>query len=188
MACRGTHIVEIKHSGFQKFKIDILESPDVGLVMVINLLKSILHNIGVLAAGFAFALLGSWLDIVFKIFWIQFMDLTVPGAILLAAGFTLRVWATFDFYQRKMKVIVLQPQTSLITTGPYRYSRNPLYLGGNVFIFGGAVLMLGSTCGLILTVVNILAVDFMIRREEKQLEKIFGQEFIDYKSRVRRWI
>jgi protein-S-isoprenylcysteine O-methyltransferase Ste14 len=54
------------------------------------------------------------------------------GSVLLAAGFLLRVWATYYFYQDNMKVIVLSAQQSLITDGPYRFSRHPLYLGGNV--------------------------------------------------------
>lgn len=109
--------------------------------------------------------------------------------ILLVIGFLLRVWATFHFYTQRMKVISLVPQKVLITSGPYRFSRNPLYLGGNVFIFFGATLFLGSPSGLFLTVVNILFLEFwMIRREEKQLERTFGEEFIRYKSRVRRWL
>jgi protein-S-isoprenylcysteine O-methyltransferase Ste14 len=47
----------------------------------------------------------------------------------------LRTWAAFHFYVRGMDVIVLHAQKHLITTGPYRFSRNPLYLGGNLFIF-----------------------------------------------------
>jgi protein-S-isoprenylcysteine O-methyltransferase Ste14 len=57
--------------------------------------------------------------------------------LLLALGFLLRVWATVYFYRHSMRVISLEPQTALITSGPYRFSRNPLYLGGNVFIFFG---------------------------------------------------
>jgi Phospholipid methyltransferase len=56
----------------------------------------------------------------------------------IAIGFLLRVWATFHFYEQHMKVISLVPQKKLITSGPYRFSRNPLYLGGNVFIFFAA--------------------------------------------------
>ena len=69
-----------------------------------NALKSILHNIGVVAVGYLFALVGVLFALVF-------------GAALLAAGFLLRVWATYHFYCRQMNVIVLSAQTYLITDG-----------------------------------------------------------------------
>jgi len=87
-----------------------------------------------------------------------------------------------------MKVISLQPQQQLITSGPFRFTRNPLYLGGNVLIFAGASLLLGSPMGLLLTITHLPLMDRFIQREEKQLERAFGQEWIDYRERVRRWI
>jgi protein-S-isoprenylcysteine O-methyltransferase Ste14 len=88
-----------------------------------------------------------------------------------------------------MRVISLVPQSALITNGPFRFSRNPLYLGGNVFIFGGAALVLGSPSALIFTIFHLPFVDlFMVRREEKQLEQKFGDEWTNYKKKVRRWI
>jgi protein-S-isoprenylcysteine O-methyltransferase Ste14 len=152
-----------------------------------NLLKSILHNIGVVAVGFGFAWIGAGLDMLLG--WHRFSSLFtgIAGGLLILAGFMIRVWATYDFYQRQMKVIVLKAQRTLITTGPYRFTRNPLYLGGNIFIFGGAVILLGTPGGLILTVIEIIGTDFMIRREEKQLEKTFGRKFTNYKRQVRRW-
>ena len=88
-----------------------------------------------------------------------------------------------------MKVVALKPQRKLITTGAFSFSRNPLYLGGNVFIFFGAALLLGSLMAIILTVLNIIVLNFwMIPREEKQLAKEFGQEWLHYKKKVRRWI
>ena len=86
------------------------------------------------------------------------------GCALIAAGFLLRTWAAFHFYMRDMDVIVLHAQKHLITTGPYRFSRNPLYLGGNVFIFCGASLILGTSGGLALIILHLPLVDFMIRR------------------------
>jgi protein-S-isoprenylcysteine O-methyltransferase Ste14 len=156
--------------------------------MCVNFLKSLLHNIGVVAVGFAFAFLGARLDLFFGINRFESFFVTAAALVLLVMGFLLRVWATFYFYQQRMKVISLVPQNSLITTGPYRFSRNPLYLGGNVFIFFGATLFLGSPSGIFLTVINILAVDIMIRREEKLLERIFGEEFVRYRRHVRRWL
>ena len=87
-----------------------------------------------------------------------------------------------------MKVIVVSAQKHLVTTGPYRFSRNPLYLGGNVFIILGASLLLGTPSGLAITIIHMPLVDFMIRREERQLEQAFGDEWRQYKKRVRRWL
>jgi protein-S-isoprenylcysteine O-methyltransferase Ste14 len=98
------------------------------------------------------------------------------------------VWATFLFYDHRMKVISLVPQKALITSGPFRFSRNPLYLGGNVFIFFGAALFLGSPTALLLTAIHLPLMDLFVRREEKQLERSFGQEWVRYKEQVRRWI
>src|SRR5260370_9346899 len=156
--------------------------------MVLSLLKSFLHNIGVVVVGSGFAFLGTRLDLILGIISVQALYTIIAGWLLLIIGFLLRVWATFRFYRLNMKVISLVPQKSLIISGPFRFSRNPLYLGGNVFIFLGAVLVLGSPSGLFLTVINVILVEFMIRREEKQLERDFGQEWIRYRNRVRRWL
>lgn len=154
----------------------------------INLLKSLLHNIGVVIVGFAFAFLGSGIDSLLGIARFHSVFAIAAAWVLLSIGFLIRVWATYLFYGRQMKVISLVPQNTFITVGPYRFSRNPLYLGGNVFIFLGAVLFLSSPSGIVLTAINIVAVDFMIRREEKQLERDFGEEFVAYRHRVRRWL
>ena len=156
--------------------------------MLVNLLKSILHNIGVVIVGFIFAFLSTKLDLLLGINDFKSLLTITLGLLLLTIGFLFRVWATFYFYEHQMKVISLAPQKTLITSGPYRFSRNPLYLGGNVFIFFGATLLFGSPAGILLTVINILLVEFMIRREEKQLEQNFGEEWLIYKKRVRQWL
>jgi protein-S-isoprenylcysteine O-methyltransferase Ste14 len=156
--------------------------------MNINLLKSFLHNIGVVIVGFAFAFIGVGIDALLDFSEFHSAFARIAGSLLLMIGFVTRVWATLLFYARQMKVIKLAPQKALFTSGPYRFSRNPLYLGGNVFIFLGAVLFLGSPSGLVLTASNVFAVDFMIRREEKQLEREFGEEWVSYKHKVRRWL
>jgi protein-S-isoprenylcysteine O-methyltransferase Ste14 len=154
----------------------------------VSLLKSLLHNTGVVIVGFGFAFLGGGLDSLLGISAFHSVVTTTVAWLLLTLGFLLRVWATFHFYEQRMKVISLVPQGALITSGPYRISRNPLYLGGNVLIFLGAVLFLGSPSGIVLTALNVVLVDFMIRREEKQLERKFGDEWIRYRNRVRQWL
>lgn len=139
----------------------------------VNAVKSLLHNIGVVIVGFGVAFLGAALDSLLGLIGFQSLFTTTVAWLLLATGFLLRVWATFYFYEQHMKVISFVPQKKLFTSGPYRFSRNPLYLGGNVFIFLGAALFLGSPGGVLLTAINILAVDMWIRREERQLERDF---------------
>ncbi|HYY28280.1 MAG TPA: isoprenylcysteine carboxylmethyltransferase family protein [Chthoniobacterales bacterium] len=153
-----------------------------------NLLKSVLHNVGVVLVGLGIAFIGRKADSVFGVRNFHSILTTVLAWPLLVIGFLVRVWATYHFYARRMKVISLVPQKTLITSGPYRFSRNPLYLGGNVFIFFGAALLVGSPAALCITALHLPFVDLFIRREEKQLEKEFGEEWILYKKQVRRWV
>jgi protein-S-isoprenylcysteine O-methyltransferase Ste14 len=154
----------------------------------VNLLKSILHNVGVIAVGLGVAFLGTRADKFLGISGFQSAITVALGLLLLIIGFLVRVWATVYFYDRRMKVISLVPQNALITSGPYRFSRNPLYLGGNVFIFFGAALFLGSPSALVLVALHLPLVELFIRREERQLKRDFGEEWMRYKQRVRRWI
>jgi len=62
-----------------------------------------------------------------------------------------------------------------------------LYLGGNVFCFFGAALVLGSPTALLMTALHLPLVNLMIRREEEQLEERFDEQFRRYKKQVRRW-
>jgi protein-S-isoprenylcysteine O-methyltransferase Ste14 len=156
--------------------------------MMSILLKSLLHNTGVVLVGLVLATLGSLLDRLFGIPEFHNRFAKTAASLLLAAGFALRVWATFDFYKHRMKVISLEPQSTLITSGAYRFSRNPLYLGGNVFIFFGAALLIGSPMALVITALHLPLVDLFIRREERQLEMQFGPAWMSYRARVRRWI
>lgn len=153
-----------------------------------NLFKSILHNIGVAIVGLGVAFLGTKVDSLFGISDFHSILAAAAGWLLLVIGFLVRVWATFYFYENRMRVISLAPQETLVTSGPYRFSRNPLYLGGNVFIFFGAALLLGSPTALFFTAIHLPLMDLFIRREERQLEKDFGEEWRRYKRRVRRWI
>jgi protein-S-isoprenylcysteine O-methyltransferase Ste14 len=155
---------------------------------MMSLFKSILHNVLVVVVGLGVALLGTRVDSLFGFSRFHSIFTVALGYLLLVLGFVVRVWAAFYFYQHRMKVISLAPQNALITSGPYRFSRNPLYLGGNVFIFFGAALLVGSPGALLITALHLPLVDLFIRREEKQLEREFGKEWLRYRQRVRRWI
>lgn len=153
-----------------------------------TIVQAVLHNIGVLAVGFAVAFAGGRFDAVLR--WRALDSRLAGGAglVSLVSGFALRTWATTYFYRSGMRVVVLQPQAQLLTSGPFGFSRNPLYLGGNVFIFFGASLVLGTRMGLVLTIVHLPLVDLMVRHEERQLEQRFGGKWLAYRDHVRRWI
>src|SRR5262245_5311262 len=94
--------------------------------MLTPLIKSVAHNIGVLAVGLLFAFAGSKIDRLVGWPAFELRLATNFGLLLLIIGFVLRVWASFYFYLHQMRVIVLEPQSTLLTEGPYRFSRNPL--------------------------------------------------------------
>ena len=73
-----------------------------------SLLKSILHNIGVVLVGFGFAYLGRRLDLLLGIRGFNYSLTTIAGRLLIIIGFLLRVWTTLYFYQQHMKIISLR--------------------------------------------------------------------------------
>jgi protein-S-isoprenylcysteine O-methyltransferase Ste14 len=79
------------------------------------------------------------------------------------------------------------PPQRLVTQGPYRYTRNPMYLGHLIFLFGLS-LTFWSWFALILLIGRACWFQRRVLRDEKRLEEIFGSEYISYQKRVRRWI
>ena len=78
--------------------------------------------------------------------------------------------------------------SSLVTTGPYRFSRNPMYAGLAVAHVGGALLA-GTWWPLVTLPFAVLAVrQIVIGPEERYLAARFGQVYADYRARVRRWL
>ena len=76
----------------------------------------------------------------------------------------------------------------LLTEGMYRYSRNPMYLGLLLLIIA-ATIWFGTWFGIIISLLFILLMNiFQIIPEEEALLQIFGEEYLEYKKKVRRWI
>ena len=81
-----------------------------------------------------------------------------------------------------------RPATALISAGPYRFSRNPLYVA-SALLYTGASLWFGALWTLTLLPFPLGILQFyVIAREERYLERRFGREYLDYKARVRRWL
>ena len=80
------------------------------------------------------------------------------------------------------------PTTRLVTEGPYRFTRNPLYLSVTLLYAGISILANALWASLLLPFVLIIMTYGVIEREERYLERKFGEEYVRYKARVRRWV
>ena len=72
-------------------------------------------------------------------------------------------------------------------TGPYRFTRNPMYLQMVIACFGFAIALWNGWIALLTPVCAYVLQTFAIKPEEAYLERKFGQSYLDYKQRVRRW-
>jgi protein-S-isoprenylcysteine O-methyltransferase Ste14 len=112
----------------------------------------------------------------------------VVGSVFIVAGIALIAWSAQTFRLAKTSVIPVRPTTAVVTYGPYRFTRNPMYVALSL-LYLGAAFWLNLVWPLLLLPVVLLVVDsYVIAREEKYLERKFGGEYLQYKSRVRRWI
>lgn len=81
-----------------------------------------------------------------------------------------------------------KPATALVTTGPFRLSRNPLYVSLTLLYVGIALLFNAVMPWLLLPGVLWVVQYGVIKREEAYLEGRFGQAYLDYAAKVRRWL
>ena len=80
-----------------------------------------------------------------------------------------------------------RPPERIVDVGPYRYVRNPMYLGHLIFMLGLAITF-QSGLALAILVVNAIWFDQRVRSDEAKLEARFGADYLAYKARVQRWI
>ncbi len=115
--------------------------------------------------------------------WLCLLAATLVGGIIALLG-------VLAFKRAKTTVLPHCPEKSriLVTTGIYRYTRNPMYLGLVIFLLG-LTGFLGRLWGLLWVVAFVLYIThFQIKPEERQLAKKFTGAFDDYQRRVRRWL
>ncbi len=113
--------------------------------------------------------------------------LSIAGAAAILLGLSLGAWAVITFRHAGTSPNPHKPTTAFTTAGPYRFTRNPMYLGLTLVSFG--ISLLGNALWPLLAVpVVVLLVDrSVITREEHYLEKKFGADYLGYKQRTRRW-
>jgi protein-S-isoprenylcysteine O-methyltransferase Ste14 len=118
----------------------------------------------------------------------RILGLPVIGGGALLGGWTYRTMRRADTPITGEPFVPDKPTTTLITDGPFRYSRNPGYLGAAMVYAGVASLANALWVFLLLPVVLLTIQRTAIEREERYLEGKFSEEYLGYKARVRRWI
>ncbi len=98
------------------------------------------------------------------------------------------MWADGLFKRKNTTVKPFEKSSALILEGPFRFSRHPMYLGMVIALLGVAII-LGSLITFLVPIAFFVSMQIVfIRHEEKALEQTFGQEYLDYKNRVRSWL
>ncbi len=112
----------------------------------------------------------------------------VFGSLLLLIGAAIAVWAQWIFRKENTTTDPTQTSAKLVTWGPYKFSRNPMYLG--LFLaFMGVDMILTFVWSLVLLIFVLYYVNWIvIPVEEKQLQKTFGETYVQYCMKVRRWL
>ncbi len=107
---------------------------------------------------------------------------------LIIFGVIINLWTDSLFKQNQTTVKPFEMPNFFVTSGPFKLSRHPMYLGMMSILLGVAI-FLGSLIAFAFPIIFLIIMERrFIPLEEKNLEKKFGNQYIDYKKRVRRWI
>jgi protein-S-isoprenylcysteine O-methyltransferase Ste14 len=136
-------------------------------------------------AGF---LAGVALELVLPTSWPPAGVRIAVAALAVGAWLALDGAAMLNFRRAGTSMVPMNPTTALVTSGPYRLTRNPMYLGMG-FLYVAFAFAFGVIWALAFLPAVLVVVDrFVIAREEPYLERKFGQAYRDYTGRVRRWL
>ena len=111
----------------------------------------------------------------------------ILGAIFFLTGLALNVSGFVTQKRAGTDPIPFNPSTRIVSHGPYRFSRNPMYIGLALWTLGIAFLVDCAWMLLAMPIGLVLIDRLVITREECYLERKFGEEYPSYKRRVRRW-
>jgi len=110
------------------------------------------------------------------------------GVAAFLAALAIGIWAISELRRHRTPVEPGHTPLRLVTSGPFRFSRNPIYLA-MLLVMAGFAVMTNSLWFVLAAVLLLLLLDrLVVRREEVVIERAFGQEYGKYRLRVRRWI
>ena len=110
------------------------------------------------------------------------------GAVLIGLAVALGFWALFLFRRARTGVVPFSDATTLVIAGPYRFTRNPMYVAMVVVLAGTAIWLGSLTPWLVVPSFIALINERFIVPEEAMLERTFGENYLAYKRAVRRWL
>ena len=112
----------------------------------------------------------------------------IAGIIFLMIALFFLVRSLRQFIKSKNTLVTIKPSSSLQANGIYSLTRNPMYVGLAI-VYLGISCLIGNWWNIILFPLLLFIVqEYIIKSEEKYLERRFGQVYLDYKSKVRRWL
>ena len=112
----------------------------------------------------------------------------ILGWPLLGGGVLLNGWFNLTMRRAETPIDPRKPVSNLTTEGPFRYTRNPAYLSLTL-VYAGIALLRNALWAILLLPLVLFAIQGdQIEREERYLERTFGEEYLAYKERVRRWV
>jgi len=115
--------------------------------------------------------------------WIPYL-----GLIPMFLGLGVTGYAALQFRRAKTNLVPFTESTTLVIKGLYRYTRNPMYLGMELLLIGLAVYTDTPYGWLVVIIFPIIIHNLFIMKEEQQMIETFGDDYLEYRGRVRRWV
>ena len=112
----------------------------------------------------------------------------LAGGVLFVAGAVIAGWGWIMFWKADTTRVPGEASSSLVTHGPYRYMRNPMYVGLTLAYLGEAGMLTQIWPLLFLPLVLFYLNRVVIPLEEQKLTEVFGSAYDEYRRRVHRWI
>lgn len=116
------------------------------------------------------------------------LGVTLVGAALFALGAVIAGWGWILFHRERTTRVPGEASTTLVTRGPYRYTRNPMYVGLSFAYLGEAGMLHQIVPVLLLPFVILYLNQVVIPVEEERLRGVFGSAYAQYQAEVRRWL
>lgn len=116
------------------------------------------------------------------------LSVHVAGVVIAILGVALVAWGIRTFRSARTAIIPVYAASRIVDTGPYRFTRNPMYTGMAIGYLGAATIIGSVWPFIVLPTVLVVITSFVIAREEAYLRGAFGADYAAYCSRVRRWL